>query len=195
MRLRRPKHGTVIAYVALFAALGGTSYAAASLPRNSVGTSQIRNNAVTSSKIANNAVSSAQVRNGSLTSSDFKAGTLLTGPAGAPGAPGPQGPAGGGAAIGFANVSQAGVPDPGTSVGIGAANIIHNVQGGYCFTGLPGTMHNVQVTAQNGFNGAVIGNATLGVFGQCPLGTQVSVVLLSASTGAAVNNGFFISID
>jgi hypothetical protein len=185
MRLRRPKHGTVIAYVALFAALGGTSYAAASLPRNSVGTTQLRNSAVTSAK----------VRNGSLTSSDFKAGTLLTGPAGAPGAPGPQGPAGGGAAIGFANVSQAGIPDPGTSVGIGAANIIHNVQGGYCFTGLPGTMHNVQVTAQNGFNGAVIGNATLGVFGQCPLGTQVSVVLLSSTTGAAVNNGFFISID
>jgi hypothetical protein len=192
MRLRRPKHGTVAAYIALFVALGGTSYAAASLPRNSVGPSQLRSSAVTSSKLANSAVTSAKVANGSLTAADFKAGAL---PAGAQGPAGPQGPAGGGATIGFANVNQAGAADPSTSVGIGSANIVHTVQGGYCFTGLPGTLHNVQVTPQNSFNGPVIANASLGQFGQCPLGTQVSVVLIAAATGGVVNNGFFISID
>lgn len=41
----------VIAWIALAVALGGTSYAAAGLPSNSVGTRQLRNGAVTDSKI------------------------------------------------------------------------------------------------------------------------------------------------
>jgi hypothetical protein len=68
----------VIAYLALFIALGGTSYAAINLPRNSVGSKQLRSNAVTSGK----------VRNGSLRVSDFQSGALKRGPRG------PQGPAG-----------------------------------------------------------------------------------------------------
>src|SRR5437762_3700489 len=46
----------VIGYLALFVALGGTSYAAFSLPRNSVGSRQLRNGAVTNHKLANGAV-------------------------------------------------------------------------------------------------------------------------------------------
>jgi hypothetical protein len=42
----------VVAYVALFVALGGASYAATTLPAGSVGASQIRTHAVTLSKIA-----------------------------------------------------------------------------------------------------------------------------------------------
>jgi hypothetical protein len=41
----------VISLIALFVALGGASYAAVSLPHNSVGTAQIRNNAVNYKKI------------------------------------------------------------------------------------------------------------------------------------------------
>lgn len=41
----------VIAYLALFVALGGTSYAALSLPANSVGTRQLQNHSVTPIKI------------------------------------------------------------------------------------------------------------------------------------------------
>jgi hypothetical protein len=37
----------VVAYLALFVALGGTSYAAVSLPRNSVGAPQIKNHSIT----------------------------------------------------------------------------------------------------------------------------------------------------
>lgn len=88
-RLRRHLNPpTVISLVALFVALGGTSYAAVKLPARSVGTAQLRGGAVTSTK----------VKNGSLLAKDFKKGQLpaagRTGPAGAAGAPGPQGPAG-----------------------------------------------------------------------------------------------------
>src|SRR5947209_19757723 len=40
-----------MAYLALFVALGGTSYAAFSLPANSVGTCQIRNHSITPIKL------------------------------------------------------------------------------------------------------------------------------------------------
>src|SRR5687767_11944210 len=39
---RRPSPATVLSCLALFVALGGTGYAAATLPRNSVGTLQVR---------------------------------------------------------------------------------------------------------------------------------------------------------
>src|SRR5438309_936501 len=40
-----------IAWLALFVALGGTTYAAVSLPRNSVGTKQLKTHAVTYAKL------------------------------------------------------------------------------------------------------------------------------------------------
>jgi hypothetical protein len=57
-----------LALLALFFALGGTSFAAANvlLPRNSVGTKQLRKNAVISSKIRNNSVRGADVFESSL---------------------------------------------------------------------------------------------------------------------------------
>jgi hypothetical protein len=83
-----------IGLLALFIALGGTSYAAVTLPANSVGTKQIKKNAVTSAKIKKNAVTSAKVKNGSLRQADFAAGSLPTGPTGPQGARGPQGAGG-----------------------------------------------------------------------------------------------------
>jgi hypothetical protein len=50
-----------IAIIALFVALGGTSYAATQLPANSVGTHQIRAGAVTSTKISNGAITPAKL--------------------------------------------------------------------------------------------------------------------------------------
>jgi hypothetical protein len=67
-----------LAVIALFVALGGTSYAAVQLPKGSVGSRQIRANAVTSKK----------VKNGSLTAKDLKAGQLVAGPRGVAGADG-----------------------------------------------------------------------------------------------------------
>jgi hypothetical protein len=45
-RLTRHLRGNVIAYLALFVALGGTSYAALSLPAGSVGARQIKNHVI-----------------------------------------------------------------------------------------------------------------------------------------------------
>ena len=108
MRLsgRRPSPAMVVACLALFVALAGTSVAAVSqlVPRNSVGTVQLRNSAVTNPKLRNNAITTAKVRNRSLLAADFAPGQLVpgpTGPAGPTGAPGPAGPAGTGAALAF----------------------------------------------------------------------------------------------
>jgi hypothetical protein len=50
-RLLRHVRSNAVAYVALFVALGGTSYAALHLPANSVGNRQIQNGAITPVKI------------------------------------------------------------------------------------------------------------------------------------------------
>jgi hypothetical protein len=49
-RLSNHLRTNVIAYLALFVALGGTSYAAITLPAGSVGARQIKNNSITPSK-------------------------------------------------------------------------------------------------------------------------------------------------
>jgi hypothetical protein len=56
----------LVAYLALFVALGGTSYAATSLAPNSVGTPQIKNGAVTGPKLANGSVSPTKLASGVL---------------------------------------------------------------------------------------------------------------------------------
>jgi hypothetical protein len=48
----RPRAPLIVSTISLIVALGGTSYAAFSLPKNSVGTNQLKNNAVTLVKIA-----------------------------------------------------------------------------------------------------------------------------------------------
>ena len=56
----------VTSALALFVALGGTSYAAITLPRNSVGSKQVRSGAIGASELRNSAVRSSDVRNRSL---------------------------------------------------------------------------------------------------------------------------------
>jgi hypothetical protein len=60
----------VVSLIALFVALGGTSYAAiTALPANSVGTPQLKNNAVTGTKIKDGAITGAKINAASLESS------------------------------------------------------------------------------------------------------------------------------
>ena len=96
----------IVGYAALFVALGGTSYAAATLAPGSVTTRTLANGAVTNSKLARNSVGTADLRDRSLTAADFKAGVLAqaaqggagangaSGADGKSGAAGPAGPAG-----------------------------------------------------------------------------------------------------
>jgi hypothetical protein len=81
--MMRPKltYSNVVATLALFIALGGASYAALKLPKNSVGRKQIKRSAI----------NSAKVQNGSLMADDFNADQLPVGPTGREGPPGPKG--------------------------------------------------------------------------------------------------------
>lgn len=76
----RLTYANVTATVALFVALGGTGYAAATLQKNSVGTKQLRNGAVTTSKLHRGAVNASKVAKNSLTGKQINAGTLGTVP-------------------------------------------------------------------------------------------------------------------
>jgi hypothetical protein len=58
---RRPSASLVISAIALFVALGGASYAAVSIPANSVGNSQLKKGAVSTSKVKNNAITYKKV--------------------------------------------------------------------------------------------------------------------------------------
>jgi hypothetical protein len=69
----------VVAMTALFVALGGTSYAAFTLPKNSVGTAQLKKGAVTTKKIKNGAVTAAKINTAGLTVPNaLHANTALT---------------------------------------------------------------------------------------------------------------------
>lgn len=91
----RLSYANVISSLALFIALGGTSYAL-TLPRNSVGSAQIRTAAAGASEIRAGGVRSTEVRNRSLGVQDISLGAResLRGKAGPPGPTGATGPSG-----------------------------------------------------------------------------------------------------
>jgi hypothetical protein len=74
-RLRLPSPATVIACIALAVALGGTGYAAVTLPKGSVGTKQLEKNAVTGAKVKNRSLTAADLKKATL----FGTSTVVTG--------------------------------------------------------------------------------------------------------------------
>jgi hypothetical protein len=68
---KRLTFANVTSMIALFVALGGTSYAAATLPSNSVGKGQIRANAVGKSEAAPNSIGKAEVSTSSIGRSEI----------------------------------------------------------------------------------------------------------------------------
>jgi hypothetical protein len=95
MRKRFPRHPSpalVVALIALFVALGGTSYAAINLPRNSVGTAQIKNRAVTQMKISKKTLATLRGRRGATGRQGPAGATGSAGPTGVQGIQGPPGP-------------------------------------------------------------------------------------------------------
>lgn len=159
--MRRPSPALIVACIALFVALGGTSYAVTALPRDSVGTvqlkdgavsvgklqngsvsaakigtdavgkRQLRNGSVLGAKIADNAITGAKVRDGSLEAADFKAGQLPEGPRGPAGATGATGAAGA-AGTALAYASITTDPSLNTTFSSGVVGVTRPVTGVYC---------------------------------------------------------------
>jgi hypothetical protein len=88
----RLSYANVVATLALFVALGGTSYAL-TLPRNSVGSKQLRTNSIGRSEIKRGAVNTRAIKNQSIRLRDVSRGTRNA-LRGTPGLTGPQGPPG-----------------------------------------------------------------------------------------------------
>jgi hypothetical protein len=74
-RINTHLRGNVVAYLALFLALGGGSYAVAA---NTIGASDIRTNAVGSSEIRANAVGGPEVRASAIGPSELRTGSVLS---------------------------------------------------------------------------------------------------------------------
>jgi hypothetical protein len=198
--MRTYLRSNAIALVALFVALGGTSYAAMNLPANSVGTKQLRAGAVTAKK----------VRAGSLLAIDFKAGQLPRGPQGTPGiqgSPGQQGqkgdpgqpgtPGAPGTARAYALVNVAAQfvgPHPGfTAASQGAS------AGFFCLTpaaGIDATQYRAVVTGEHGTspNQIVLAELDIGL-GQCAAGQyEVRTFNASVSPPTLAYEGFTIVV-
>ncbi len=79
-RVRRPSPALVVSVMALVVALGGTSYAAFSVPQNSVGPRQLRKNAVTTAAIRGGAVTWQKIARNTITAKQINLGKLGTVP-------------------------------------------------------------------------------------------------------------------
>ena len=75
-RVGRPSTALVVSMIALVVALGGTSYAAFSLPKNSVGTKQLKNGAVATKKVKNGAIGTGKLKNGAVTTAKLSLGAV-----------------------------------------------------------------------------------------------------------------------
>ena len=139
-RMRSHLAHNLVAYLALFVALGGSSYAAVT-----IGSAQIKDNSVTSKDLKNNGIRSRDIRNGTIVGRDvakgtllranFKSGQLPTGSRGATGPAGPQGPQGA--------TGPAGPRGP----SFGDTKLISNVNGFACNT--PVTVGSMALTLQD----------------------------------------------
>lgn len=119
IRAARPhlSYANVMATIAVFIAMGGTSYAA--LGRNSVGERQIRAKAVGNTELKSRAVSTSKIRPGAITASRLStsARNTLRGPAGAQGPAGPAGPQGANGITYRALIEASGAPVGGNPSG------------------------------------------------------------------------------
>ena len=157
----RLTYPNVMATIAVFVALGGTSYAALrvtsrNVPKDALTGADIknltgrdvRNNSLTGADVKN--LSSGDVANGRLLAEDFAAGQLPQGPKGDKGDAGQQGPAGTAAAFAGVHGDATLFTPASLSKNVTAANISHPTMGVYCF--LPFTPHSAMASGANGFN-------------------------------------------
>jgi hypothetical protein len=208
-----------VSIVALIVAMGGTSYAAFSLPRASVGSPQLKRNSVTSGKIANGAVTARKINQAGLTvhnalhtrNADNAANAANATTAGYASRAGSAGSAGSATTattavnavnalhatdadsaqpVAFAHVNAAGALDRANSKNVSAATMVS--PGHYCLSGIPFTVRGAQATVDFLSSSHEHAQVAVGAQGGCPAGTQV---LVTTVTGSAVSSaGTFVLI-
>lgn len=137
-RTFRITYSNVVATLALFAALGGSSYAAVAITGK-----QVRDGSLSGRDVHNGSLTGQDVREASLLAGDFKPGELPAGPQGPKGDPGPRGeqglpgPAGepgpAATARAFASFSAEGVLEAGKGLRVASGS-----DGFYCVVADPG---------------------------------------------------------
>ena len=190
--LKAPSPAFVVSLLALFVALGGTTYAATSLPANSVGTKQLKKNAVTAAKIKNGAIVASKVNPAGLTvpeaihatSADSATSAVhATSATNATNAANAQ-------PVAFAHVSSSGVLDTADSKNV--TGVTRLGPSGYCLTGIPFAVRGGQATADENDSNYDFAQFALGdASGNCPAGTKAWVVTLSAGSIQEAA-GFFV---
>jgi hypothetical protein len=179
----------VVALVALSVSLGGTGYAALTLPRNSVGPNQIKRNAVRSADIKNRSVRLVDLHRTARVAGP-RGAIGPAGPAGAAGPAGVPGPAGGagakgetgapGSAVAYARVDSGGGVVEEFSKNITDANVDAG-SNTYCFKDLPFEVNAVAVTPLESYRDVMV---------EAPPGSTCDfTVVLSAA------NAFMITIN
>jgi hypothetical protein len=164
----RLTYANVVASIALFVALGGTSYGLATglvgsreIKNNSVRSKDVRNNDLRGSDIRDGTLASRDVKNGGLLAEDFKAGQL---PAGARGPQGEQGRPGQDATKLFGYIRDFGGADTATvdyGSGVTAVSDDAGDNGHYTVT-FNRSLVNCVVQAQQGIGKPSGGAATIG---------------------------------
>jgi hypothetical protein len=182
----RLTYANVVATLALFVALGGSSYAAITVTGKNVKNSSltgkdIKNNSLTGSDVKG--IKSGDVSDGSLLARDFKAGQL---PAGAQGIKGEKGDPG--TARAYAHVLANGTVDAARSKNVD--RVLRFEDGGYCVNFTFGAPNVVVVTPETGLGQAAAnaGDSACNVGGL----TYNAQVYTSGITGTQVDRDFFL---
>jgi len=190
----------VVSVIALFVALGGSSYAALTVTGKNV-----KNSSLTGKDIKNSSLTTSDVKNRSLLAADFKSGQLPAGPQGAQGAQGPKGDKGdkgdqgatgdAGSAVAYAHIAADGTLDPARSKNVRASSKF--TTGLYCvdFTVTP---KNVVATidAFSG-QGQIVQHTDPDSSGQCFTASGVYNVQVrtSDSAGTSSDRAFDIAVN
>jgi hypothetical protein len=182
--LRRATFSNVVAVLALFVALGGASYAATQLPKNSVGTKQLKKNAVTTAKIKRGAVRGAKIAGSAVTGAKIADGTIPTGKL-ADGAVDSAALANGavtGDKLADNAVTGAKLADDAVSTTKIAANAVTQ---GKLADGSVGSPQLKDITTTTATSAKVANGGSIGVTATCPSGTAIAGGFETESTGGA----------
>jgi hypothetical protein len=174
MKMLRGKlnYANATATIALFVALGGSAYAAASLPKNSVGTKQLKAGSVTSAKIKNGAVTGPKVKLSSLgtvpsATSAASAGVAATATNAAALGGSPPSAFAASSVVRSATINSAGSLVPAKSDGVAASNFLHSGEGLYCINGLNPAPRTAVATIDTGAEQGSTVATEIGPPGEC----------------------------